>query len=345
MLNSTTPQRDLRAPVPERPTLRVASSPEHHAAIAGHLTGRDLWLARMLAEHRTLTSTQIVDLAFPSRRAANLRLQRLYQWRVVDRFQPYIGKGRAPMFYVLDITGAHALAHEDGIDPVELKFRPDRSIGIAYAHRLAHLHGVNSFFTPLIAHARAHEQLSVTAWWSEARCGRHFGDIVRPDAYGRWREDDREIEWFLEWDTGRYQLARFTAKLPGYAKLATTTRIITPLLACFATARREAHARRLLAEHTSGLPRPGDLPVATTNAEHLHGDATAAEAIWLPLRHTDAGRIRLINLRRCWPQVPTPTAASEATQEPADVPTPPRLTPPAPMPPWTDHDLTWRETG
>lgn len=344
MIDPATPQRDLRSPIPARPSRRLAASTEHQATVAAHLTVRDRWLARMLAEHRTLTSTQITQIAFPSRRAANLRLQRLYHWRVLDRFQPYIGRGRAPMFYVLDTAGAHLLAHEDGIDPRELKFRPERSIGIAYSLRLAHLHGLNSLFTGLIAEALANPDHALTAWWSEARCARHFGDLVRPDGYGRWREADREIEWFIEWDTGSYQLSRFVSKLPGYFELATTTRIITPLLAVFSTAQREAHARRLLAEHLRNQPRPQDLPIATTTAEHLQHATSASAQVWLPLRQREGGRYRLLNLLTAWPHLAAPTSADSAPN--ATDPSPvPRLSPPAPMPPFRHHELTWSPTG
>ncbi|WP_335645163.1 replication-relaxation family protein [Amycolatopsis albispora] len=71
----------------------------------------------MLFEHHVLTSTQIVDIAFPSRRAANLRLRDLYQWGVLHRFQPHRTRGSHPMHYVLDTAGAVALAHETGLPP------------------------------------------------------------------------------------------------------------------------------------------------------------------------------------------------------------------------------------
>ncbi|MCI2420060.1 replication-relaxation family protein [Saccharopolyspora sp. K220] len=331
----------MRAPMPERPSLRWAASAEHQAQVAAHLTTRDRWLARVLAEHRVLTTPQIATIAFGSRRSANHRLQRLYTWRVLNRFQPYIGRGRAPMCYVLDTTGAHLLAHEDGIDPKDLKFRPERSVGIAYSLRLAHLMGVNTFFTALLADALTDttQDRAVTAWWSETRCTRHFGDHVRPDGYGRWHEDGREIEWFLEWDTGSYQLSRFVAKLPGYTSLATTTRIVTPLLAVFATPAREAHARRHLAEHLRTDPRRHELPIATTTAEHLRTAGSPADEVWLPLHHAEAGRRRLIDLLSAWPHLTAPTSSAEATgADPSPVP---RLSPPAPMPPWQANELTW----
>ncbi|MBA0127288.1 replication-relaxation family protein [Haloechinothrix sp. YIM 98757] len=332
----------MRTPIPGRVTPRVAASTEHQATVAAHLTKRDRWIARLCAEHRTLTSTQIARIAFPSRRAANHRLQRLHQWRILDRFQPYIGRGRAPMFYVLDTTGAHLLAHEDGIDPRELHFRAERSIGIAYSLRLAHLHGLNSLFTGLIADALAHDDRNVTAWWSEARCARHFGDLVRPDGYGRWREADRQIEFFLEWDTGSYHLSRFVAKIPGYLELATTTRIVTPLLAVFATAQRESHARPLLAEHLRAQPRPQDLPIATTTVDDLNRAATGSAEIWLPLAHRDAGRARLIDLHTAWPHLGEPIASAQTTTNTSEASPVPRLSPPAPMPPFAQHDLTWK---
>ena len=334
-------QRDLRAPIPQRPSLRLAASAEHQTNVAAHLTTRDRWLARMVAEHRVLTSPQIAAIAFGSRRSANHRLQKLHTWRVLDRFQPYIGRGRAPMYYVLDTTGAHLLAHEDGLDPKDLKFRPERSVGIAYSLRLAHLMGVNNFFTTLLADALTNttQDQTVTAWWSEARCGRHFGDHVRPDGYGRWHEAGREIEWFLEWDTGSYQLSRFVSKLPGYTSLAAATNIVTPLLAVFATAAREAHARRQLVEHLRTDPQRQALPIATTTAEHLRTAGSPAHDIWLPLHHADGGRHRLISLLSAWPHLEAPTSSADTSgTEPSPVP---RLSPPTPTPPWQPSELTW----
>jgi hypothetical protein len=92
MLNSATRQHHLRTPKPARRQPRSTMSPDHYAKLAGRLTMRDRWIARMIAEHRTLTSTQIAAIAFPSRRAANLRLLQLYQWRILDRFQPHLGR-------------------------------------------------------------------------------------------------------------------------------------------------------------------------------------------------------------------------------------------------------------
>src|SRR3954452_22092739 len=83
MISNPTPQRALRGHMPKRPTPRAATTGEHHAHLAGRLTVRDRWLARMLHEHKVFTTQQIVELCYPSARAANHRLLDLFKWRVV----------------------------------------------------------------------------------------------------------------------------------------------------------------------------------------------------------------------------------------------------------------------
>lgn len=85
---------------------RAAAGGGHLAFLANHLTIRDRWLARVVGEHRVFTTTQLTHLAFGSARTANQRLLQLYQWRVLDRFQPLLAVGSAPMHYVLDLSGA-----------------------------------------------------------------------------------------------------------------------------------------------------------------------------------------------------------------------------------------------
>jgi hypothetical protein len=317
-------QRAFRGPRPIRPGSRTAATGEHLARLAPRLTQRDRWLARMLYEHKVLTSHQIAALAWPTVRAANLRLLQLYRWRVIDRFQPYLTYGSAPMHYVLDTAGAAVLAHEDGLDLRDLRYTHDRALGIAHSLRLAHTVGTNGFFTQLIAHARQNSRdTALTTWWSEARCARHYGDIVRPDAYGRWQENGITTEWFLEYDLATERPDRVAAKLPGYAKLASTTGITTPLLIHLPTARREAAVRHALAPAHAALDRPVGLPVATTSAEHTTGDP--AGPCWQLLDRALPQRLRLGELQSAW-RLPPLTAANQ-------LPAANELQPPHPMPP------------
>ena len=316
MITNPTPQRALRGHRPERPRPRLAASGEYTARLANRLTERDRWLARMLYEHKVLTSNQIATLAWPSLRAANLRLLQLYTWRVIDRFQPFITYGTAPMHYVLDVAGAAILAREDGIEPTALNYKHDRAIGLAHSLRLAHTVGVNAFFTALTHDSRRPDAPGqLTAWWSEARCTRHYGDIVRPDAYGRWQQHDTgaEFEWFLEFDFGTERPERVGAKLGGYAKLAATTGIITPVLVWMPTPDREVRVRRALSDALDALDDPESVPIATASGDLHEPEAAPAPGTsrWLPLfPNRSANRRSLTDLHHAWPQLPCLTADS-----------------------------------
>lgn len=354
MITTTTRQHSLRGHLPGHHAPRAASSVEHQAMLAARLTARDKWLLALLHEHRVLTTAQIQDAAFPSGRSTRQRLRELYLWRVLSRFQPFRQLGSAPMHYVLGPAGAAVLAAEHGLEVTELGYRHDRAMGIAHNQRLAHTAGVNDFFTSLIGrarHAPAGAPETLAAWWSESRCARHFGDLVIPDSYGRWatrrRGAARESEWFLEFDTGTESLAKVGRKLIGYARLAESTGIATPVLVWLPTARREAGARTALARIHSGLDDPRTVPVATAAADLLDPAAqhpSPAEPVWLPLtsaRTERAGpRYSLADLPDAWPGLAPPANPAEpdapgAEGEGSDAAaaSPYRLPPPNPMPP------------
>lgn len=345
MISNPTQQRSLRGHKAARPTPRAANTADHQAVLAWRLTPRDRWIIRMLHEHRVLTAHQITALAFPSFRSGRMRLRELFQWGVVDRFQPFISSGTAPMHYVLAPAGASVLAAEDGVDVKDLGYRHDRAFAVAHSLRLAHTVGVNEWFTALVDRARHSEPGEYTelgAWWSETRCARHFGDLIKPDAYGRWISLGAEIEFFLEYDLGTEVLAKLAGKLAGYAALAESTGITTPLLVWLPTSRREATARRLLHRAWRELANPHTVPVATAAAELLDPDAahpSPADQVWLPLdNHGGEGGARreLHRLLDAWPHVLAPTADGEPGGEAVALPDSPLLLvapAPAPMPP------------
>jgi hypothetical protein len=336
MITNPTRQRALRGHKPTRPTPRAANTTDHQAVLAWRLTPRDRWIIRMLHEHRVLTAHQITALAFPSFRSGRMRMRELFQYGVVDRFQPFVSVGTAPMHYVLASAGATVLAAENGLD---------RAFGVAHSLRLAHTVGVNEWFTALVDHARHSNPAQSTtlgAWWSETRCARHFGDLVKPDAYGRWAAHGAEIEFFLEYDFGTEALAKLAGKLTGYAALAAATAITTPLLVWVPTSRRETTARRLLHHAWQGLDDPRSVPVATAAAELLNPAAahpSPADEVWLPLDLTAGVSTRhaLHRLLDAWPHIPPPV--TDTADETANGPDSPLLTAPAPtpMPPTTSR--------
>ena len=328
MINNPAQQRAQRAHRPTRPAVRAVDGPDHQARLSWRLGPRDRWIMRMIHEHRVLTAHQITAMAFPSYRSGRQRLRELYLWNVLDRFQPYVTTGGAPNHYVLGPAGATALAAEEGLERRDLGYRHDRALGIAHSLQLAHTVGVNEWFTALVttsissSSAGAAPTARLEAWWSETRCHRHFGDLVRPDGYGRYTDTVSPagtIEFFLEYDLGTEALVRVASKLAPYADLAAATGIATPVLIWMQTARREAGARKLLARAWRDLREPATVPVATAAADLLDPDdpnASPADAVWLPLHQphpsTD-GRLRLTDLPQAWPQLAAPVLTDPDT--------------------------------
>ncbi|WP_255687476.1 replication-relaxation family protein [Pseudonocardia sp. TRM90224] len=266
----------------------------------------------MLHEHQVLTSTDVHTMAFPSARSARQRLLELHDWDIVDRFQPLLRSGSAPMHYVLGAAGAAVLAAEEGISLRELGYRRDDVLAIAHRHTLAHTIAINGQFTHLIAASRHSTAARLAAWWSEQRCNRHIGDLVRPDAYGRIHltahaahtphaahgavaaasgtsASEQSFEWFLELDFGTESLPRLAAKLDSYSHLAAAlpTRTVTTsggnpdavtILIWLPGRRREAHAREHLTHALRGLDQPHQIRIATASpspsTEQLDGNGT-----------------------------------------------------------------------
>jgi Replication-relaxation len=312
---------------------RLARTPALAAELAARITPRDRWLLRMICEHRVLTTTQVTQLAFGTPRAATARLLTLTRLRAVDRFRPLARSGSAPWHHVLDDAGAVILAAEDGITPAQLGYRRDRVLAIALSPQLAHATGANDVLCALAAGARAgHGTLG--CWWGERRCAALWGDLARPDAYGRWREPApggvAETEFFLEYDTGTEDLPRLVAKLTGYRMLAARTAITTPVLFWLPSPRREAALHdRLTAATTAGMIT--QVPVATATPA-LAGTEGPAGAVWLPAGRPGP-RLRLAQLTTAWPAA-APAASTPPAQGSTQPPAEPWEASPGPGLPW-----------
>jgi hypothetical protein len=280
------------------------------AVLATRLTPRDRWLLRMLAEHQVLTSAQIAQLAYPSGDTARHRLIDLWRLRAVDRAQPWAPSGSAPMHYVLGDGGAAILAAEHGVTPASIGYRRERALAILASPRLNHTTGLNGVMTALVAAARTRPGYALTAWWPERRCQRQWGDFVRPDAYGRWNENGRDTDFFLEYDLGTEPVRRVAGKLAGYAALAEATGITTPVLFWFPTAEREASVH-------------AELKHAIVPAATAAGTACPADRVWLPAG-TGTARLPLHALHVppavSWPRDQPPAALRQTAQ---DMPIPP----------------------
>ncbi|WP_280387262.1 replication-relaxation family protein [Nocardia wallacei] len=305
--------------------------------LVARLTDRDRWILRMLHEHRVLTTNQLAALAFPIPRIARDRLARLYRYRVLDRFRPIRTRGSAPSHWVLAPAGIAVLAAEAGAHVRELGYHHHRPLDIAHSLHLAHTIGVNDWFTTLTTTA-AHHNAHVLAWWGEPRCRRLWGDLARPDSFGRYTRRNARLDFFLEYDLGTTSLTRVAAKLLGYAELARSTGVITPVLLWTPTRARETAARHALRDTAISLPDPGAVPVATAAAELLDNTEhpSPADRVWLPLDTTRTTRIRLHELATAWPRrTPPPQETDTDSSSAARLSGQILLTPPPPAAPTT----------
>jgi Replication-relaxation len=330
--------RPVATPTSDRPAVaysrrsRLPRGPELLAHLVNRLTPRDRWLLRMLSEHRVLTTHQIGAVAFTSVRATTARLLDLYTVNTVGRFRPQLPVGSAPWHFYLDHPGAQVIAAEEGVTTHELGYRADRAAGVGHSLALVHDVGVNTLFTDLVAFSRRHPG-RLLDWWAERRCTHHWGDLARPDGYGRWREPDqrgvvREIEFMVEFDTGTEDIARPAGKLDGYRDLATGAGTTVPVLYVLHSPRRESALHQYLAatDTSTGtmagnahLPQdqrsagPGAVRVATTNLRALA--AGPAGPVWLPADQATS-RVRLADLAGRWRL--RPTGPGFGTAEPGE---------------------------
>ncbi|MFC9973897.1 replication-relaxation family protein [Spirillospora sp. NPDC127200] len=310
MTRPSTPARRLRTD--RRAKTRL--SRDLLAELAHRLTDRDRQVIEAVWEYRVLTTDQLTAIFYPSINKAQHRLLELYRLAVLDRFRPWTPTGTLPWHWVLGPAGAHQLAGRRGQTTAALGYRHDKALAISTSSRLGHQVGVNDFFAHLHAYARHRaDGTEVAEWWPEQRCAELWGDLARPDAFGRWTEttlptaqkipgapgpapDQQGIDFFLEHDTGTEPLKKVAAKLAGYAELAESTGITTPVLFWLPSTTREANLRRLLdapeipvatAVHTPAVP--GRTP----------GHAGPAGAVWLPAGVTGPRR-RLAALPDVW---------------------------------------------
>jgi Replication-relaxation len=218
-----------------------------------------------------------------------MRLAELYALDIVDRFRPQSWGSPTPFHWVLGPLGAALVAAETGLDLSDLSWRRTLAHDLAASQRLAHLVGLNGFFCGLLRSARTRPGCHLDEWWSERRCAREWGEVVRPDGYGIWTEHGTAVPFLVEYDNGTEPIDRLAAKLPGYARLAAAAGHPNWVLFSFGSARRERDARRVL-DHPA-------VPVAT--AWRATGTAPDA-AIWLPSgaanARTDRARLDLAQL-------------------------------------------------
>jgi hypothetical protein len=269
-------------------------------SLAHRLTERDRQILTMLHRHRVFTTDQLAEMYFDHTNTAQHRLTTLYKLRLLDRFQPLDHRyASLPYHYVLDELGAMIVAAERGEDTDKSRWRADKALAIGKSQRLAHLVGVNGFFSALLAESRRREDCDLSLWWSERHCANQFDRIAQPDGLGVWEEAGNRIVCCVEYDRSTETLERLEKKLTSYADLQIATGLAYWICFCFRHSRREAGARRVLARAT--------VPVATAA---LGPTQRPHEAIWAPAGY-DGPRLRLAQLSG----VPIPPESEERIAE------------------------------
>ncbi|WP_018352097.1 replication-relaxation family protein [Longispora albida] len=252
---------------------------------------RDRWLLGLLAEHQVLTTAQIAGLGFSHPHTARNRLALLHSRDVLIRFRDLVRPGSQSWRWCLGPIGAAYIANRDG-QPVPTRAttlkRADR---LSTSPRLAHLLGVNAFFTDLAIHARTTGgDAELQVWWSENACRRNAtGELVRPDGHGAWREGEQVREFWLEYDRATEDTSRVVAKLDGYARLHRATGLGHVICYQMQTRRQETELTKRLAAHpavASGL-----LTVAT-----MSEDGHPAGTVWQVAGSETGHRRKLIEL-------------------------------------------------
>jgi hypothetical protein len=262
-------------------------------AVSHRLTDRDLHLARLLAEHRTLTTAQITALLFAHPGTARNRLRQLREIGFLDRFTHRTPTGGRVTCWVPGLLAARYVALADGQPaptPRAVRQSQDRTLA---SPQLDHLLGVNQFFTDLLAHTRTHPGTRLARWWSAEHAAAAFAGRIHPDGHGLWQtfrrpttaqDSDRpdrlgervvsEVGFWVEHDTGTEPLGRVVAKLGPYHRLQQAGGPSYPILFRLPNRQREDNLHRLLATD----PVTSRLVVATS--VHTDDDADPAAAVW-----------------------------------------------------------------
>ncbi|WTW93433.1 replication-relaxation family protein [Streptomycetaceae bacterium NBC_01309] len=154
------------------------------AKLAARLTTRDWWLIDMLHVHRVLTSTQVLRLAFRTKRSCNLRLHSLAYHGVIDTFRPQQRSGSAPTHLTLGPAGAAVLAARRATTVRELPWRASDTDRTAHSTRLAHTVEANEVMIRLAAEHRTRPERQLLLWLPPSTCAHLWGDWIHPDAYG-----------------------------------------------------------------------------------------------------------------------------------------------------------------
>jgi hypothetical protein len=234
--------------------------------LASHITERDRRIALDCYEHNVLTTDQIVRLHFTSTRIAQVRLRRLYELRVLERFRPgpRAGEGSHPYHWILDEAGALLVADWKGIDRSELRYTRDDGLRLAGSRNLTHHVEANEFLVRLAVDANTAGG-ALTEWYGVRTIAHLFSGVVVPDGWGVLTMPDAEpVHVLLELDRSTEASEVLRAKAKRYAEILphSSLRDLDPVVILATPSERRTRAARAA---VANIPAP--LSVTTWNSE------------------------------------------------------------------------------
>jgi hypothetical protein len=223
--------------------------------ISHYLQPRDGVLAHLLDEHRALTTEQITAALWTSPWTCRNRLYALRRLGFIDRFIPVKPRPERIVHWVPGVLSARYVALGGEGRPPSPKALRERQDTMVSNQQLGHLDGINQFFIDLLVHARTHPGARLARWWSSATISSAIGRRVRPDGHGVWREDGREVGFFLEHDnSGIEPHSVLLGKLGPYRRLRRDGGPDYPVLFWLPSTTRENNLHHRLADlNWSGL--------------------------------------------------------------------------------------------
>jgi Replication-relaxation len=121
---------------------------------------------------------------------------------------------------------------------------------------------------------RQHPEARLQRWWSPTQFAERVTDATtRPDGHGVWTEDDEQVAFCLEHDTGTMSHPDRAAKLAGYRGLRDKG-MAWPVLFWLPTAAVEANFRYHLAGRSRGVL------VATASRDYAADHGGPAGPVW-----------------------------------------------------------------
>lgn len=188
------------------------------------ISSSELELLSLLAEKPLLSGAQLAAVrassaAWTQRLLAHLQGCGLLAYSVPPG-QPDVPANR---YYYLKDEGIRRLARRERMAAGRYarKHWLSRSRMTMLFNSLEHTSACRQFFIDLSQEAKKHSDAALEVWLDEAAASQRYrwhGEVrlLRPDGYGVYRHGDRELAFFLEWDSGNMGIKRHRRKLRAY---------------------------------------------------------------------------------------------------------------------------------